>query len=138
MLKICSRCGSENDFPENHPKKRNYWCNPCRSKASVGYGKKNIERRRRGNNAYHARISDQRAWRTALWRSNHPEKFKAHIAVQSACRSGKLKKQNCLICGIGNTHAHHDNYAVPLNVVWLCHVHHMERHAMIRAGKGEK
>lgn len=48
--------------------------------------------------------------------------------VNKAVKSGKLKKLPCVICGSENTHGHHDDYSKPLDVIWLCHEHHMEHH----------
>ena len=68
------------------------------------------------------------------WRLNNPEKRLAHQAVQTAIRNGKLLKKPCEICGsLLNIHAHHDDYCNQLNVIWLCHTHHMERHEMLKA-----
>lgn len=41
----------------------------------------------------------------------------------------RLEKQPCERCGrIDFVHAHHDDYSKPLDVIWLCPVHHKERH----------
>lgn len=61
-------------------------------------------------------------------RANHPERARARNAVRSALRNGKLAKQPCAICGSPSTHAHHWSYDEPLEVTWLCPIHHKEVH----------
>lgn len=134
MIKDCTKCGTPTEFKDDHNKRQGYWCKACRSKASVESAKRNREVKRKNNNAYHSRISGERAQATAAWRSNHPEKKAAHQAIQTAVRNGTLTKQPCEVCGIvERIHAHHDDYGQPLQVNWLCHTHHMERHAMLKA-----
>jgi len=58
----------------------------------------------------------------------NPIKRKAHIAVGNALRDGKLKPDNCEICGNPKAQAHHDDYSKPLDVRWLCTTHHAEWH----------
>ena len=49
--------------------------------------------------------------------------------VNYAIRSKKLFKEPCEVCGTDkNIHAHHDDYLKPLNVRWLCAVHHKQWH----------
>lgn len=134
MIRDCTKCGTPTEFKDDHNKRQGYWCKVCRSKASVESAKRNRDVKRKSNNAYHSRISGERAKATATWRANHPEKRMAHQAVQSAVRNGTLIKQPCEVCGAEHRiHAHHDDYDQPLHVNWLCHVHHMERHAMLKA-----
>lgn len=52
--------------------------------------------------------------------------------VRRAIRSGKLVRESCVVCGERNTHAHHEDYSKPLDVVWLCRKHHDVRHVEIR------
>lgn len=138
MIRPCSKCGMETIFPDDQPSRKGFWCNPCRSKASVESARKHRDRKRRNNNAYHARNSANRKHRTAKWRFDHPEKRLAHQAVQSALRNGSLKKSPCQVCGsTTRIHGHHDDYSQPLVVAWLCHQHHMERHAMLKAREVE-
>jgi hypothetical protein len=59
------------------------------------------------------------------WRKQHPERARAHSRVAYALRTGKLVKQPCEVCGsTENVHAHHDDYSKPLDVRWLCPLHH--------------
>lgn len=41
---------------------------------------------------------------------------------------GKIIKQECLKCGASNTEAHHPDYSKPLEIIWLCRIHHAEIH----------
>ncbi len=63
------------------------------------------------------------------WRKEHPEKDKANRAVANALRSGHLiRPDSCSMCdSSGLLHAHHADYAKPLEVEWLCPLHHKYR-----------
>ncbi|CAB4128197.1 hypothetical protein UFOVP270_35 [uncultured Caudovirales phage] len=43
-------------------------------------------------------------------------------------KSGFLVKKPCEVCGNEKVDAHHDDYAKPLSVRWLCRKHHNEHH----------
>ena len=44
-------------------------------------------------------------------------------------RKGLMKRSNCEVCGSDkNLEAHHDDYSRPLDVVWLCRIHHDDYH----------
>lgn len=58
----------------------------------------------------------------------HPVQYKARTMVGNAIRDGKLFKEPCAECGEEKVHGHHDDYAKPLNVRWLCPVHHKQWH----------
>lgn len=68
---------------------------------------------------------------TQKYRSNHPNKYAAHTAVNNALKSGKLQKQPCCICGNKDSEAHHEDYDLPLEVIWYCDFHHKERHRQL-------
>ena len=57
-----------------------------------------------------------------------PRAHRAHRTVAYYKETGRLTPQPCEICG-EQGEAHHDDYAKPLEVRWLCHLHHMRRHA---------
>ena len=54
-------------------------------------------------------------------------KVNARATVFRAIRNGSITRKPCVFCG-GVAQAHHDNYAEPLNIVWLCVKHHADRH----------
>lgn len=44
-------------------------------------------------------------------------------------RRGKITKGNCSVCNSSdNVEAHHEDYSKPLEVTWLCRLHHLEHH----------
>ena len=51
-------------------------------------------------------------------------KHRAQNAVHNALKRGMLVKDVCEVCGDLNVHAHHDDYNKPLEVRWLCPLHH--------------
>lgn len=62
-------------------------------------------------------------------------------AVERAIRSGRLKPSRCEVCGAWRLRsdgkrdivAHHDDYNKPLDIRWLCKVHHAEWHKTHKA-----
>lgn len=67
------------------------------------------------------------------WREQNPEKYTAHMRVSAAKLAGKITPEPCEVCGEERTLAHHDDYSKPLEVRWLCYLHHSELHAEQRA-----
>lgn len=64
------------------------------------------------------------------YRHEHPVKFAAHKAVQAAVKDGSLvRPDHCEQCGDGGMiDSHHDDYARPLEVRWLCRWCHQAWH----------
>lgn len=66
-----------------------------------------------------------------IWRTKNPEKYKAHWILNSAITTGEIKRRPCETCGEKrkyHVHAHHDDYTKPLEVKWLCVIHHKAVH----------
>ena len=68
------------------------------------------------------------------WKARNPLAVWAHSALRSGLRRGLVKQEPCEECGDPNSEAHHESYARPLDVVWVCRRHHKQRHAR-RAGR---
>jgi hypothetical protein len=64
------------------------------------------------------------------FRTEHPDRHKAHTAVKNAVARGALQRGACEVCGQENAEAHHEDYGKPLDVKWLCKKHHAEHHAV--------
>ena len=56
------------------------------------------------------------------------KKKKARNAVLIRIRKGTIERGACEVCGAQNAQAHHDDYARPLDVRWLCDLHHRMHH----------
>jgi hypothetical protein len=75
--------------------------------------------------------------RRRAWTLQNREKRAAHKAVEYATLRGDLVKQSCERCG-ADAHAHHDDYSKPLDVTWLCQLHHYARHEEIGRPMGKQ
>lgn len=62
------------------------------------------------------------------YRSRHPERYKARLAVLSALRNGALVRPATCRCGKSKPEAHHEDYNKPLEVTWLCKACHLKEH----------
>lgn len=75
--------------------------------------------------------------RDTRYRRSHitkwPEHDAARRALQAAVKNGVIVRGKCERCPSTKTQAHHDDYAKPLDVRWLCRDHHYEVHRELRA-----
>lgn len=75
---------------------------------------------------------EQSATNTRKRRKDPDGYMAAHNAVSRALKNGKIERMPCCMCGTTEKiHAHHDDYSQPLNVMWLCVVHHKSRHSFL-------
>ena len=58
----------------------------------------------------------------------NPVKRASHVMVSEAIRSGKLIREPCEYCSRLGAIPHHDDYAKPMDVRWLCPTCHKEWH----------
>jgi len=133
-MKKCFKCNkikSLKDFYK-HPQMKDGHLNKCKecTKKDVCLDRKNSP---------NARKYDKKRWkenkirreaiykRTKKWNKKNPLGYKAHYLVSNAIRDGRLKRMPCEICG-GKSHAHHEDYSKPLEVRWLCPIHHQQLH----------
>lgn len=133
-MKTCFKCGVTKRLSEfyRHPMMWDGRLNKCKECAKL-----DVRSNRLAKVSYYRaydKIRFQRPERKAAfarqhnkWKRANPEKRAAHILVGNAIRAGRLVKMPCEVCG-GAAHAHHDDYAKPLEVRWLCPIHHSEHH----------
>ncbi len=107
--------------------------NPDRNKAiKAKWDKAHPEMIRKWKlDSYHRTYSKNRAKvikRSSDYKKAHPGMAKAHNAINNEIRAGRLTRQPCVECGNPKSHAHHQDYSKPLDVMWLCCVHHKAKH----------
>ena len=142
----CRVCGNE-FIPNNHQiKKADYMCKPCTKTYMAEYRKR---RKESGNPVLSSKTWDENKKKLFFEAYNSDPKKKARIAermrsyrqdegyrvkekargdLARAVKLGKIIKKPCEVCGYEKAEAHHDDYSKPLDVVWLCRSHHVERH----------
>jgi len=130
-MKKCFKCGEVKDLTSFYKHSqmadgRLNKCKECNKRDTKENRKLKTDKyreydRKRGNRHGYSYVK--------LFREKYPNKYNAHRKVGYAIKSGNLHKEPCEVCGTTkNIHAHHDDYAKPLNVRWLCAVHHSEWH----------
>jgi hypothetical protein len=108
---------------------------PESERRSCGAGKS--YRCKRCDNALRAERR-KRFGKSSRPRRYEPAKESARQKVARAVRSGALVRCCCQVCGANNAEAHHDDYAKPLDVRWLCRAHHAEWHSLNGEGKNSE
>ena len=143
----CAQCGAS--FETRHSQGK-YCSDECRRLGAretwVAYGDRNRSARRASSKRIYRESRDrvlarQRAYNrtdagkatmqraSEVQRRRFPEKVAARQAVKVALIAGKLTRKPCERCGARRVHAHHHDYAKPLDVIWLCPPCHRAEHA---------
>lgn len=65
------------------------------------------------------------------YRQRNKKKLAAHNAVRKAILRNGLTPDPCWACG-EKAEAHHPDYDRPLDVVWLCQMHHKQAHEVTK------
>ncbi|RUX24234.1 hypothetical protein EOA13_31405 [Mesorhizobium sp. M7A.F.Ca.US.011.01.1.1] len=61
----------------------------------------------------------------------------AHAALESAIRRGLVERKTCRVCGADKADGHHRSYDRPLDVDWLCRLHHRREHKRLKCEAAE-
>ncbi len=153
-MKNCKTCGELKGIEEfyDHPKAKDghdSTCKECR-KERVRQNRKEKSSYYREYDAWryanqhqvrerHKRYVSTESGKDAIRRSTkgyvnrNPEARAAHVIVGNAVRDGRLYKPvKCPVCDefkpSRQIHAHHDDYAKPLEVRWMCARCHTKEH----------
>ena len=135
--KRCTRCGSYRSLAGFQVRRASHdgltaSCKPC-----LGAYDKSRYQTQPQVRARHRRYAKTEAGRCAAiaakaaWDRRNPRKRQASTAVGNAVRGGRLiKPDHCEACGVcpARLHGHHDDYAKPLDVRWLCPKCHSQWH----------
>lgn len=142
-MRYCKKCQKEHELWYAEPQKGVVSCIPCRRIAGRKSYEKNKANYIYSTRAYrHAHLERIREYQRK-YRAKHPEKVRAYSkmryqrdkikclarsALREAILNGKIIRQPCFKCLNWDSEAHHVDYNKPLEVQWLCRLHHMELH----------
>ncbi len=111
----------------NRKEKADYYSEYERSRAKLPHRvelRKTVAERWKSNPLLKTRLGQQKK----KWALDNSAKRAAHIILGNAVRDGKVQKMPCVICGAQKSEGHHDDYTKPLDVIWLCRLHHGQLH----------
>ena len=154
-MKTCTKCKVEKSTAEfhKHVRRRDGLCPRCKqctnednaqwrnanpekfNAANKAYQKANPEKYGRYKSEYQKANPKRYAKYAERYRTDNPEKVAAHTEVNNAIKSGVLEKPR--VCTLNNSRcngrleAHHSDYRKPLDVLWLCKVHHTAWHRFL-------
>jgi len=126
---ICTACGVTFDPTEGQLKKRRYTCAACNRAFQTKW--------RESHKAKGLPVSGKKPnaqwWKDYYSQPEVKARRQARFAVKIAVEAGRLTRQPCEKCDNPKSEAHHEDYSQPLNVMWLCRKHHLERHQALKA-----
>lgn len=127
-MKTCIYCHKElprEEFYRNKQTKDGLmkYCKNCDRLYRRKMRKAHPETYKARDKRYYARHREEKLQYLKQWRKSNKHKLDAHALVRQAIRRGVLTKQPCF-CGELQVDAHHEDYAKPLDVHWLCRRHH--------------
>ena len=147
MTRVCKKCNTEKkleDFYLSGKKDQRKWtCKLCEIDRVKKWQKDHrdqylktrrdyVESGRHEIAAKRHRLTDKfkrkDCIRTKIYIKKYPQKNKARRLARAAMKRGDIKRMPCCICGKNKSHAHHEDYAKPLDVIFLCPKHHVHRH----------
>lgn len=136
----CKKCGETKPESDFYRTVRDRVQGECKECAKTRTGKHKLAKHEAvlANAREYSKVPEVRI-RRAAWieknRIEEAEKFRARYILIQSVKRGHITRKPCAFCGDVNAQAHHDDYAQPLNVMWLCPTHHAGRHAYLRYGK---
>lgn len=137
--RTCNYCKVEKPLSEFHKNKgrklgHEYRCKPCMAIKDRAYRITNREKVTILHKKYLNTEKGKaltRKWMQTQFEKN-PQQILAVRMVNKAVQKGELIKQPCEYCGsTKRIEGHHEDYSKPLEVRWLCHIHHKYVHGRI-------
>jgi hypothetical protein len=134
-LKTCFKCGQQQPRTEfyKHPEMGDGLLGKCKSCTKADVSKHRLENidKIRQYDKDRSLLPHRRKLANEIsskWRRADRRRMKSHNAVARAIKSGLLDRKPCLVCGAAKSEAHHESYDRPIDVTWLCTIHHKARH----------
>lgn len=126
-MKVCTRCNESKNlsqFGRNKSQSSGY--NPhCKQCHKLAYPNRPWNKTAKGRNS--AKTAAK------AWSARNREKVNAHSNLSYHLSKGHLTKPLlCQSCGgASKLDAHHENYSLPLDVIWLCRQCHKSVHSSV-------
>ena len=154
-MKPCRKCHLPMKPTKNQLAKGDYLCRICTKEYNLAY---RAMRRLTGKPVGGSKIWDpakRKAWTIGYYsrpdvKARKAEQMRrytrdetkqarhhARWLLRRAVASGRIVRQPCERCSATPTHAHHPDYAKPLEVVWLCRTCHQREHPNCAKVKAE-
>jgi len=124
-LNKCKAC-TKKDVSENYRQNIDHYTEYEKNRATLPH---RVAARDKYQKTDSGKVTGNRA--KNKWEIRNPIKKKASNTVNNAVRDGKLTKPDvCEVCNLSaiKLNGHHDDYALPLIVRWLCNKCHVAWH----------
>lgn len=122
---ICFVCGRMLSTGEMSRSGGSYtYCKVCHAERMCKWRATNTDSYRESLRRSNRKHKEERDAYKADKRIMHPEIHRAHNTAQYHLKD----KQPCEVCGSLDTQRHHDDYSKPLEVRWVCPLHHKGIH----------
>ncbi len=130
----CSRCKGifTEDEMHNNRSRSLQVCKSCHNINERERRAASRERQREYQRNYYKSNCNTAKETARVNRLIYPEKHSAMDKVKYSVKRGVLSQQPCEVCRCHNAQAHHDDYSKPLEVRWLCPLHHQELHSKMK------
>jgi len=127
--KTCNKCGEEKPLELFYGAASNKdnlsgHCKSCKAKYGRVWRGKNPDYYSKYAVSHRKSICET----SNQWNKDNPDKARCRGIVWRALKNGDIFKESCVVCGNHNSQAHHDDYSLPLDIIWLCNKHHKELH----------
>ncbi len=126
--KQCSKCHQVKVFDDfyNNAKNKNGKHSACKDCYYKYYSK--TESHKASIRLWNKTHKDSVYKAADAWKARNPEKDAAEKILRRQVALGNILKKTCYKCSATRTHAHHEDYTKPLDVIWCCAFHHKEIH----------
>lgn len=136
LTQICIGCGKRKNLEKFYRWARGKYgrqaqCIECRKIYKRVHPRSEAQRKRDRiyNRKYRANNKDKINARMAKYRATHRKEFRARYKIEKRKRRGYITEEPCQVCRTTkNLHGHHPDYDKPLEIIWLCPLHHSKVH----------
>jgi hypothetical protein len=139
-VKTCRKCLASkpfSDFGKRSDQRDglNYYCISCHRQNGRNSRNRHKKKRDAINREYYSQNKER--WRdySKKFSKKNPEIKFAHKIITELKRLGLIEQQPCYVCDAPKAQAHHEDYSLPHDILWLCNSCHKQRHREINDEK---